>query len=558
MSIAGEPIAQDWWAEGDTPVHNDSRVTFFVDGRMVMLSMCLHYLKARHYIYLANWGMTPEIELVRGSDHQAGPDGSPEQEKLLAELRSYGLQEPEIAFWRTQPLSLKNVLAYAVGKGVEVKVLIWDNPELVDNNKPKEAQDILTQAGITCLLDDSAFAVQHPSESLHQKISLVDGTHAFVGGVDPLIEQKGEFDRWDTQKHLFSSPLRRTHEGTSPHPWHDAHTLIEGPAAGDVELNFRQRWNDVVHRKQLDAELVVPEHALASPVETSSVVQIARTIPRETYSFPPADGIQGIAQLYAKAFGNAQHFIYLENQYFWLHAFTGLDIAFLGIDNPEMETNVRNIGEALRRGATVAIVLPDHPNAGRAFTDAGLARLKQEAPEAAAEGRLQAFCLATSGMEQGSMHYRPIYVHAKVAVIDDVWATVGSGNLNNRGMRNDAEMNVAVLNPPLVRGLRLMLWAEHLALFDESDLFDVARYLGRQQQAPEDSARGERTWQQVQEALGDPVAGLRMMVERARDNLQRYKAKQPLVGQLLPYLTAEEATQQGLNFREAHGWIEEE
>lgn len=558
MSIAGEPIAQDWWAEGDTPVHNDSRVTFFVDGRMVMLSMCLHYLKARHYIYLANWGMTPEIELVRGSDHQAGPDGSPEQEKLLAELRSYGLQEPEIAFWRTQPLSLKNVLAYAVGKGVEVKVLIWDNPELVDNNKPKEAQDILTQAGITCLLDDSAFAVQHPSESLHQKISLVDGTHAFVGGVDPLIEQKGEFDRWDTQKHLFSSPLRRTHEGTSPHPWHDAHTLIEGPAAGDVELNFRQRWNDVVHRKQLDAELVVPEHALASPVETSSVVQIARTIPRETYSFPPADGIRGIAQLYAKAFGNAQHFIYLENQYFWLHAFTGLDIAFLGIDNPEMETNARNIGEALRRGATVAIVLPDHPNAGRAFTDAGLARLKQEAPEAAAEGRLQAFCLATSGTEQGSMHYRPIYVHAKVAVIDDVWATVGSGNLNNRGMRNDAEMNVAVLNPPLVRGLRLMLWAEHLALFDESDLFDVARYLGRQQQAPEDSARGERTWQQVQEALGDPVAGLRMMVERARDNLQRYKAKQPLVGQLLPYLTAEEATQQGLNFREAHGWIEEE
>jgi hypothetical protein len=49
-----------------------------------------------------------------------------------------------------------------------------------------------------------------------------------------------------------------------------------------------------------------------------------------------------------------------------------------------------------------------------------------------------------------------------------------------------------------------------------------------------------------------------MMVERARDNLQRYKAKQPLVGQLLPYLTAEEATQQGLNFREAHGWIEGE
>jgi phosphatidylserine/phosphatidylglycerophosphate/cardiolipin synthase-like enzyme len=36
--------------------------------------------------------------------------------------------------------------------------------------------------------------------------------------------------------------------GTSPHSWHDAHALIEGPAAGDVEHNFRQRWNSVVER----------------------------------------------------------------------------------------------------------------------------------------------------------------------------------------------------------------------------------------------------------------------------------------------------------------------
>jgi hypothetical protein len=47
-----------------------------------------------------------------------------------------------------------------------------------------------------------------------------------------------------------------------------------------------------------------------------------------------------------------------------------------------------------------------------------------------------------------------------------------------------------------------------------------------------------------------------LMVERAQDNLLRYKAKQPLLGHLLPYLTAEEATQQGLNFREGQGWVE--
>jgi hypothetical protein len=46
------------------------------------------------------------------------------------------------------------------------------------------------------------------------------------------------------------------------------------------------------------------------------------------------------------------------------------------------------------------------------------------------------------------------------------------------------------------------------------------------------------------------------MIDRAKDNLGRYKAKQPLVGHLLPYLTAEEAKQQGLNFHDEHGWVE--
>jgi phosphatidylserine/phosphatidylglycerophosphate/cardiolipin synthase-like enzyme len=223
-----------------------------------------------------------------------------------------------------------------------------------------------------------------------------------------------------------------------------------------------------------------------------------------------------------------------------------------------MEYNIRKIGEALQRGATIAIVLPDHPNAGRAFTDAGLTRLQEEAPQAFAEGRIQAFCLATSTRQDDGEHYRPIYVHAKVAIIDDVWATAGSGNLNNRGMRDDTELNVATLDTRLAQGLRMMLWAEHLGLFNDLDLFDLARYLGHQHQLPDEQAKGERIWRSAREVLGNPQQGLRLLVERAQDNLHRYKARQPLVGHLLPYLKAGEATRQGLNFREEHGWIEEE
>jgi len=74
----------------------------------------------------------------------------------------------------------------------------------------------------------------------------------------------------------------------------------------------------------------------------------------------------------------------------------------------------------------------------------------------------------------------PVYVHAKVCVIDDVWAEVGSDNLNRRSWTHDSELACAVIDtvlddrPPLdpaglgdgsrrfARDLRVSLWAEHL------------------------------------------------------------------------------------------------
>jgi PLD-like domain len=302
--------------------------------------------------------------------------------------------------------------------------------------------------------------------------------------------------------------------------------------------------------------LLVPEHPLPSPLKSDSQVQVARTIPGHTYSFAPKTGIQGIAQLYAHALSNAQRYIYLENQYFWTHALYGIDHSFLGTDSPDMERNLRELEAALLRGVTVALILPDHPNMGRAFTDAALNRLRQAAPEAVKEGRLQVFCLATSTTLDGSEHYQPIYVHAKVAIIDDLWSTVGSANLNNRGMRDDTEMNVATLDAELAVGLRMMLLAEHVGLMNEEDLLTVSRHLGSQRQAQSADQRAVILLRQLLSTMDNPLIGLQMMIDCAQDNLRRFKAKQPLVGHLLPYLTAVEAKQHGLHFREAHGWVE--
>ncbi len=541
----------NWWIEGDTSVRADSRVLYCIDARATLLTMCHRFLAARSYIYLAGWGMAPQMRLVRGTDHRAGPDGSPEQEALLDELRAQGLGEAEIDFWRSHELSVEAVLGYAAGKGVQVKVLLWLGSKRFTHADYQAVHAQLTQVGVTCLLDDSAFdLLHHPLESLHQKLTVVDGTYAFVGGIDPLVEPGGDFDRWDYPLHRYYE------EESSPQPWHDAHAVLEGPAVGDVERNFRQRWNEVVERHRLDNQLLVAEHQLPAPLVSESLVQVARTIPPHTYRFAPQQGIQGIAQLYVHALSNTRHFIYLENQYFWTHVFLGIDKPLLGTTSPDMERIVREVGAALRRGAFVAIVLPDRPNVGRSFTDAGLTRLRKEAPEAVEQGRIQAFCLATSANIDGEERYRSIYVHAKVAIVDDCWSTVGSANLNNRGMRDDAEMNVATLDAKLARGLRLLLWAEHLGLLNKDELLPAALHLGHQPQRSSQDEQAARLLQRLHDQLGDPLKGMHLMIERAQDNLRRYKAKQPLVGHLLPYLTAEEAKQHGLHFREAYGWVE--
>ncbi len=555
--VSEEQRAKNWWAAGDTPVRTDSRVTYLVDGRTAMLEMCIHFLKAQKYIYLANWGMTASMHLVRGTDHRAGPDGSSEQEALVTMLRAAELRDADIDFWCTHELSVRSVLGYAVSKGVEVKALIWKGSPIMAVCSAEESYEELTAEHVDSILDDSSFGVlHHPVESLHQKISVIDGTHAFVGGVDLLIESSGDFDRWDTPTHAFNMPLRTNKDGTTPHPWHDAHALIEGPAAADVEYNFRQRWNDVVHHHHLDKRRLVSEHVAPPAVETHSVVQIARTIPEHTYKFKPLI-VQGITQLYANALSNIERFVYLENQYLWLHVYIGIDIPFLAQDSPEMEQNLRELGNALERGASATIILPDHPNVGRIFSDAGLEELRTKSPDSVEEGRFEAFCLATSYQDGETTHYRPIYVHAKVAIVDDIWATVGSGNLNNRGMRDDTEMNVAMLDATRSYGFRLMLQAEHLGLAKAEELFALSRFLGNQYQSQSEKDMAQQVFQRLEEMIGDPALAHRMMHNCAWENLRRYKAGLPLVGHLLPYFSESEASEQGLQVNGNHGWIEE-
>ncbi|HWD82431.1 MAG TPA: phospholipase D-like domain-containing protein, partial [Kribbella sp.] len=56
----------------------------------------------------------------------------------------------------------------------------------------------------------------------------------------------------------------------------------------------------------------------------------------------------------------------------------------------------------------------------------------------------------------------PIYVHAKVCIVDDRWTTCGSDNFNRRSWTNDSELTCAIDSPDFARSLRSELWSEHL------------------------------------------------------------------------------------------------
>jgi phosphatidylserine/phosphatidylglycerophosphate/cardiolipin synthase-like enzyme len=424
-----------------------------------------------------------------------------------------------------------DILGFAAQRGVRVSVLLWDafhQGSHVTNN-PVAQSALLERQGVECLLDDSSRKITHLTQSLHQKCAVVDGRVGFVGGIDLTMEEGGDYDRWDTHSHPCSSPVRATGRGASSHPWHDVHCRLEGPIVGDVHRNIAQRWNEVAARRGVAEWPLDCAQANDDAVAHGVAAQVVRTIPPATYAFAP-EGIHTIKQGYLAALAHAQRFVYVENQYLWPEVFVGLDSLRWGERSPDMTEVLEALQQALARGVHIAITLPDHPNCGRRFTDGGVEELRRSAASAGAGDRLHVFTLGNAEESADAPHgvyYRPIYTHAKVAVVDDQWYTIGSANLNSRGMHSDAEINVAVHDMAGAHELRIALWTEHL-----------------------------RRPPQQRLGLEDPVAGIVALDALAEANLERVRDRRPLVGHILPYLTHQDGVRDGLPVHPEHGLLD--
>jgi phosphatidylserine/phosphatidylglycerophosphate/cardiolipin synthase-like enzyme len=373
------------WASGDPPPRSGCDLEVLIDGADALSRIAEAIEGARSYVHLAGWHLTPDFRLTR-------QDGAAELRELLGEL----------------------------AERVEVRVLIWAGAPLPvftpKRADVREVRDELTRGTrVRCSLDSR----ERPMHCHHEKLVIVDGEVAFVGGMD-LTSLSG--DRFDSMDHP-----ERGHLG-----WHDASARIRGPAVADVAAHFAGRWREV------DGEPVegTPPPETAGKVE----LQITRTIPERIYQFMPRGDFR-ILDAYMRALRSAHSLIYLENQFLW---------------SPEV---VRILEEKVRNPPSeefrCVVLLPANPNNGADDTRGQLGLLA-DADHGA--GRfLAATILSRTGGASG-----PLYVHAKIGIVDDAWLTVGSANLNEHSLFNDSEMNVVTCDARLARETRLRLWAEHL------------------------------------------------------------------------------------------------
>jgi phospholipase D1/2 len=358
-------------------------------GRLAILNDAAAYFAAlrealrlaTRQVYIIGWDIHSLTRFVGPSGH--ADDGYPEE--LGAFLKALLKAKPEL----------------------RINILSWNFPALYAaerewNSAAKftsEASDRL------CFCFDSSLPL---GSAQHQKIVVVDGALAFVGGLDLTIR------RWDTSAHDAHHPLRTDPDGKSYPPFHDVQCMVDGEAAVSLTEVVESRWRTAGCTVEKSAAVTGERWPASVPVQSRGLtVGIART---EIATASKA-GVNEVARLFEASINAADRFIYIENQFT-----SATDIARLlaqrMLDVPQLR---------------VLIVTPKMHSSW----------FESQAMQSGRGGFIEQFVAAgvypsTWDGEKATV----VMVHSKVMIVDDRFLRVGSANLNNRSMGADTECDL--------------------------------------------------------------------------------------------------------------------
>jgi phosphatidylserine/phosphatidylglycerophosphate/cardiolipin synthase-like enzyme len=388
----------------------------------------------------------------------------------MAEAIRAAKRHVHVCSWNLQPdfdpgprtaSPIRELLAETAER-VPVRVIVWAGAP-VPVFQPRRGvvkaarEDLVRGTKIQCQLD----ACTRMMHCHHEKLVIVDDELAFVGGID-LTALAG--DRYDSNDH----PHKADAIG-----WHDASSLLRGPIVRDVAAHFALRWEATAGEA-----LALPEDI---PPAGDVTVQFVRTVPEGAYRVLPR-GEFSVLESYVRALRSARRLIYLENQFLW---------------SPEIVSILR---DKLRNPPSddfrVVVLLPHKANNGQDDTRGMLGRL------VAADDGGKRF-LATTILSRSGERSGPLYVHAKIGIVDDEWLAIGSANLNEHSLFNDTEVDVVTCDPSVARATRLRLWSEHL----------------------EQDAAGDPT--QIIDSLWRPIASEQLARQRAGAPLTHHLVELP-------------------------------
>jgi phosphatidylserine/phosphatidylglycerophosphate/cardiolipin synthase-like enzyme len=387
---------------------------------------------------------------------------------------------------RADGLTVADLFTAAARRGVSVRGLLWRSHSDKTSFSAQENQRLgvaINEAGGEALLDQRV----RRGGSHHQKLVVVryagrpEDDVAFVGGIDLCHGRRDDHEHHGDEQ---QQPMDPRYAGRAP--WHDAMVELRGPVVAHVLDTFVERWDDPTaldhrnpYRLALQRAAHMPRHPESLPEMDEPpppcgphAVQILRTYAskRPAYPFAP-DGERTIARAYARAFERARSFIYVEDQYLW------------------SELVAATLAEALRREPELhaIVVVPRYPDA-----DGRIAGPPNRYGQIRAMELLQDAGGDRVGVYDLVAEHAPIYVHAKICIVDDLWMTCGSDNFNRRSWTHDSEVTAAIVDTTrddrepadpsrcglgarrLPRQLRLSLWSEHLQVpAEDPRLLDV-------------------------------------------------------------------------------------
>ena len=219
----------------------------------------------------------------------------------------------------------------------------------------------------------------------HRKILIVDGKVAIIGGIN-------------ISKVYSSSPFKRKQNKNAPIHWRDTDIQIKGPAVAEFQKLFLDTW-----QKQKGPKLSERNYFPVLVEGGKDLVRVIGSTPGETNRIPFI--------VYVSAISFAEHSIHMTNSYF--------------IPDDQI---VKALTESAGRGVDVKIILPG-------VTDSKLALHAQ---------RYYYSGLLKSGVK--IYEHSTSLLHAKTAVIDNVWSTVGSTNMDYLSLLNNDEVNAVILS----------------------------------------------------------------------------------------------------------------